>query len=154
MKQTLSRPKSSFQDDMTDLNRLIMCAQFSNVRSGNLRTWETCKRGCKTLSCSCKKAKLPCIGLCACSNTTPDGGNICMNHSQTCTCSNSKLDALASWIPYTTQMFINGRLKKNWTGRVFWTKNITGCSIGYRVIVSWYSVCLWKEQFVFFFWSF
>ena len=111
----------------------------------------SCKRGCKTLSCSCKKAKLPCIGLCACSNTTPDGGNICMNHSQTCTCSNSKLDALASWIPYTIQMFINGRLEKNWTGRVFWTKNITGCSIGYRVIVSWYSVCLWKEQFVFFF---
>ena len=37
MKQKLSRPKNSFQCDMTDLNRLIMCAQFSTPRSGNLR---------------------------------------------------------------------------------------------------------------------
>ena len=37
MKQKLSRPKIHFQDDMTDLNRLIMSAQFSTPGLGNLR---------------------------------------------------------------------------------------------------------------------
>ena len=39
-----------------------------------------------------------------------------------CTCSNSKLDSFSSWIPYTVQLYVNGRL---WTREelnrwVFW----------------------------------
>ena len=47
--------------------------------------------------------------LCACSNTTPDGGNTCnvWNNHKHCICSNSKIvDGFASWIPYTAHMYI------------------------------------------------